>query len=475
MYRTALKLLTGTFMKLWGGRFETGPSEVFEQFSASLHFDKKLLQADVEGSQAFALALARAGILTEEEAGTLIAAFEAIGSQARDPHYFDDATDEDVHTFVIRKLKEQVGGLADKIHTGRSRNEQVSLDTRLWLRASTHTLLEQVAALMAELLVLARKYESAIVPGYTHLRRAQAVLWPHYLLSYFEMFARDFERLEQARQRMNVMPLGSGALAGSGFALDRAQIASDLHFSAITANSMDVSADRDFALDFLYASSMVILHLSRLAEDWILYSSEEFGWLTLGDGVTSGSSLMPQKKNPDSLELIRGKSGRVFGDLTSLFVTMKGLPTTYNRDMQEDKEPLFDAFHQTSGSLAMAKVVAESVVLHPEKPEAAAEDSWVVATDLAEELARQGVPFHQGHQLVGRLVLESVKTGKKPADWTGESLAAFAPEFKADMARLLKPVEGMKTRKIHGGTAPEAVEAALGAADRRLADLRKRV
>jgi argininosuccinate lyase len=459
-------------MKLWGGRFETGPSETFEQFSGSLHFDKKLVLADAEGSQAFALALARAGILHNEEAATLIGAFQSIAAEAKDPHYFDGATDEDVHTFVIRKLKEKVGALADKIHTGRSRNEQVSLDVRLWLRTSTDVLRQQLIALMEELLTLARKYPEAVIPGYTHLRRAQAVLWPHYLMAYFEMFARDFERFTQTRARINVLPLGSGALAGSGFPFDRHQMAKDLNFAEITRNSMDVSADRDFALDFLYASSLVMLHLSRLSEDWILYSSEEFGWMTLGDGVTSGSSLMPQKKNPDSLELIRGKSGRVFGDLTSLFVTMKGLPTTYNRDMQEDKEPLFDAFHQTSGSLAMAKVVAETVVIDPAKPAAAAEESWVVATDLAEELARTGVPFHQAHQLVGRLVLESVKSGKKPGDWTPEALEAFAPEFTAAFARFLQPAAGMKTRAVPGGTAPDAVMQALHEAEHRLAAMR---
>src|SRR6185437_8298810 len=350
-------------MKLWGGRFETGPSRIFEQFSGSLQFDRKLILADTQGSQAFARALAKQGILTAAECDSLVQAFDQIAKEAQEPRYFDGAGDEDVHTFVIRKLNEKVGSLSEKIHTGRSRNEQVSLDVRLHLRVCAGALLAEIADLMRALLALARKYPDAIIPGYTHLRRAQAVLWPHYLLAYFEMFARDFERLDQARARINVMPLGSGALAGSGFAFDRQQIARDLDFPRITRNSMDVSGDRDFALDFLYSSSMILLHLSRLAEDWILYSSEEFGWITLGDGVTSGSSLMPQKKNPDSLELIRGKSGRVFGDLTSLFITMKGLPMTYNRDMQEDKEPLFDAFHQTSGALATAKVVAESVVL----------------------------------------------------------------------------------------------------------------
>ena len=275
------------------------------------------------------------------------------------------------------------------------------------------------------------------------------------------MFARDHERFGEARRRTNEMPLGSGALAGSGFPHDREAIARDLGFDAITRNSMDVSADRDFALDYLYAASVTMIHLSRLAEDWILYSSEEFGWIELGDGVTSGSSLMPQKKNPDSLELIRGKSGRVLGALNSLLFTMKGLPLTYNRDMQEDKEPLFEACDQVNGCLEMARAVAESVVLREQVPAEAADESWVVATDLAEALARNGTAFHQAHQIVGRLVLESVRAGKKPADWNAASLAQFAPEFTPDVARLLDPREGMKTREIAGGTGPETVAAAL--------------
>jgi argininosuccinate lyase len=366
-------------MKLWGGRFETGPSEVFERFSNSLHFDRRLLAADVRGSQAFARSLARAGVLTEAECAALCEAFDAIQADAASEAYFDGADDEDIHSFVIHKLKERIGALADKIHTGRSRNEQVSLDMRLWLRDECDRTRELVRALMSALLDLASKYPEAVIPGYTHLRRAQPVLWPHYLLAYFEMLARDYERLGDARRRVNVMPLGSGALAGSGFPHDREAIARDLGFASITANSMDVSADRDFALDYLYAAAMVMIHLSRLAEDWILYSSEEFGWMELGDGVTSGSSLMPQKKNPDSLELIRGKSGRVIGALNSLLFTMKGLPMTYNRDMQEDKEPLFEAADQVNGCLEMARVVAESIVLRPSVPFAAVEESWVVA------------------------------------------------------------------------------------------------
>lgn len=455
-------------MKLWGGRFAEGPSAVFEKFGESLHFDKRLADADIRGSQAFARALKGVGILSAEECDALVAAFEEMRGEAAHPRYFDGATDEDVHTFVIRKLKDKVGGLADKIHTGRSRNEQVSLDTRLWLRDEIDEIRRLLVALLAELIALAENYPDAVIPGYTHMRRAQAVLWPHYLLAYFEMFARDLERLDQTRERVNAMPLGSGALAGSGFPFDRESIAKDLGFSSITRNSMDVSGDRDWALDFLHCGNLILIHLSRLAEDWILYSSEEFAWMELGDGVTSGSSLMPQKKNPDSLELIRGKAGRVFGSYASLLMTVKGLPMTYNRDMQEDKEPLFIAADQVASSLAMAKVVAESVVLKPAVPAQAAEDSWVVATDLAEELARQGLPFHQSHLLVGKLVLESVRKGKKPADWTAETLAQFDSHFTADFIRLMKPVEGMKSRVVPGGTAPASVAAALATAKERL-------
>src|SRR5512140_2675361 len=367
-------------MKLWGGRFEHGPSEVFERFSNSLGFDRRLVDADIRGSQAFARALERVGVLTAGERATIVGAFDQIREESRQPAFFEGATDEDVHTLVIRKLGEKAGALAGKIHTGRSRNEQVSLDTRLWLRDTLDEVRPLLTGLMSSLLALAHRYPDAVLAGFTHMRRAQAVLWPHYLLAYFEMFARDGERLGAARSAANMLPLGSGALAGSGFPFDREEIARDLGFEGITRNSMDVSADRDFALDFLHAASLTMLHLSRLSEDWILYSSEEFGWLELGDEVTSGSSLMPQKKNPDSLELIRGKCGRVFGSYSSLLMTMKGLPLTYNRDMQEDKEPLFVAADQLAGSLEMAAVVVRSAKLRPAKTAAAAEESWVVAT-----------------------------------------------------------------------------------------------
>ncbi len=458
-------------LQLWGGRFQSGPSATFEAFSGSLHFDKRLVDCDIRGSQAFARALERVGILTAEERAQLVSAFDEMRVEAKEPAFYEGATDEDVHTLVIRRLKGKVAGLADKIHTGRSRNEQVSLDTRLWLRETIDETRALLREFLKELLDLANRHADAVIPGYTHMRRAQPVLWAHYCLAYFEMFLRDDERLAQARARVNLCPLGSGALAGSGFPFDREAIARDLGFDGITRNSMDVSGDRDWALDYLYATSTLMLHLSRLAEDWILYSSDEFGWLELGDGVTSGSSLMPQKKNPDSLELIRGKSGRVFGSLTSLYVTVKGTPMTYNRDMQEDKEPLFIAADQCNGSLAMIAEVAKTTVLKPEAPAEAAEVSWAVATDVAEALARAGTPFHQAHKLAGKLVLYSLQNGMKPADWSAKDLADFSPEFRPEMAALMNPKEGMKSRQVPGGTAPEQVRQALAAAAERLAAL----
>ena len=459
-------------MKLWGGRFEKGPSEVFERFSGSLHYDHRLWQADIRGSQAFARELERQGILTALELEQISSAFDDLAAEGPQAELAAGAADEDVHTLVIRKLKAKIGAPADKIHTGRSRNEQVSLDFRLWLREEIVALRVRLAELMDALLELATRHGGAVLPGYTHLRRAQPVLWAHYLLAYFEMFSRDAERLDRAYRAADLLPLGSGALAGSGFPFDRERMAQDLGFSGITRNSMDVAGDRDFALDFLYACSVAMLHLSRLAEDWILYSSEEFGFIELGDEVTSGSSLMPQKKNPDSLELIRGKAGRVAGCLQSLMMTVKGLPLTYNRDLQEDKEAVFEADDQLAGSLEMAVAVARSVRLNVERAAAAAGQSWTQATEMAEALARKGVPFHRAHQIVGALVLESIRLKRQPGDWTPEQLAAFAPELDSSMAELIDPARAVENHNVPGGTAPAMVIQALEEARGRLAELR---
>lgn len=454
-------------MKLWGGRFESGPAELFERYSGSLHFDRRLFEADVLGSKAYASALERVGILTPEERAAIHAAFDRMLEEAGGDGYFD-ADDEDVHTFVIRRLGEAVGPLAEKIHTGRSRNEQVATDFRLWMKGAIRDAQRGLEQLMASLLALAEREQDALLPGYTHLRRAQAVLFPHYLLAYFEMFWRDWQRLEQAGGRTDVLPLGSGALAGSGFPFDRDAMAADLGFSSVSANSLDAVSDRDFALDFLYSASTTMLHASRLAEDWILYSSEEFGFLDMGDEVTSGSSLMPQKRNPDALELLRGKTGRVCGHLQALMTTLKGLPLAYNRDLQEDKEGVFDAADQLCQSLRVLALCVDTARIRPEAMSKAAEDGWVSATALAEILARDGVPFHRAHQIVGGIVLASVKRGKRPQDWTLAELREFAPELDERVLEALAPRAALGNHAVPGGTAPSSVRSALACAKARL-------
>ena len=458
-------------MKLWGGRFEAGPSEVFERFSVSLQFDRRLADVDIRGSQAYARALEGVGVLTASEREEVVAVFEAMREEARSPKFFEGADDEDVHTLIIRKLKERAGELADKIHTGRSRNDQVSLDVRLWLREEIDASRGLLAEVMGSLLAMARRDPQAIIPGYTHTRRAQPELWAHYLLAYFEMFWRDYERFGEARARVNVMPLGVGGAGGFGVSVRSRGDCTGFGIP-IDHSEFDGCFGRPgFRAGFSACGVDDDAPLSRLAEDWILYSGEEYGWLELGDGVTSGSSMMPQKRNPDSLELIRGKCGAVFGDYSALFLIMKGLPMTYNRDMQEDKPRLFDAADQLRGSLEMARVVVETSRLNPARPAAAVEESWAVATDLADAMVREGVPFHQAHKIVGRLVLESVRASKKPADWTAGTLAEFDPAFTASMTRYLKPEEGIQTRELAGGTGPRAVAAALNEAETRLAAL----
>jgi len=458
-------------MKLWGGRFERGPSKIFEDFSHSLAFDRRLFFADVEGSRAWARALERAGIFTGQEADRVCSALEQLAAEARAHPEFFEGADEDVHTFLLRKLREKEGAgdsLADRLHTGRSRNEQVSLDLRLWMKEEIEASLVRLDALLEALLAQAERHPHLTLPGYTHLRRAQPVLWAHYLLAYFEMFARDRGRLLAARRSADAMPLGSGALAGSGLALDRRQLARDLGFARLTANSLDATSDRDFVLEFLFAASTAFLHLSRLAEDWILYSSEEFGFLELSEEVSSGSSLMPQKKNPDALELLRGKAGRVLGDLVGLATVLKGLPLSYNRDLQEDKEAVFDAADQLRGGLEMAALVVATAEPSPAAMAAAA-GGWSCAADLAEYLALKGVPFRQAHEIIGRMV----RAGRSPENWTLRVLRKFSAKFDEDCLPLLRGSEGIRRREIPGGTGPEAVAEALREARKRLAEWRQ--
>jgi len=451
--------------KLWGGRFEKGAGEQLEAFSRSLHFDYRLALPDIRGTKAYARWLERARILTRAETARAIKALGGLADEVVSvgPKYFEGAAEEDIHTFVLGKLRERVGELADKLHTGRSRNEQVALDFRIWLKddaivPAKHAL----RGLLAALVEMAERHPAVIVPGYTHLRRAQPVLWPHYLLAYFEMFRRDYERLEQCHESADVMPLGSGALAGTGMAaVDREMLAEALGFARISRNSVDAVSDRDFALEFLFAASLCFLHLSRLAEDWILYSTEEFGFLEMADEVSTGSSLMPQKKNPDSLELIRGKTGRVLGHMVSLATTLKGLPLSYNRDLQEDKEPVFDAAEQLEQALRMAAQVVATTSLHEKAMKKASTDGWLCATDLAESLAAKGVPFHKAHEIAGKLVLDSLRSGKQPQNCSLEDLKRSSPLFDEKCLSLLSPEAGIARRTAPGGTAPSSVRLAL--------------
>ena len=459
-------------MKLWGGRFETGPAELFEEFSESLSFDRRLLKADIIGSKAFVSALHQVGVLSDEERDLVRSAFDRILEQSKEPGFFDGASDEDVHTFLIRKLGEEAGPVADKVHTGRSRNEQVATDFRLWMREEIRANQARLVGVIQALVDFAKREPTALLPGYTHLRRAQGVLWAHYCLAYVEMFRRDWERFEDAYRRTDVLPLGSAALAGSGFDFDRQAMADELDFSRVSRNSLDVVSDRDFCLDFVYASSVTMLHISRLAEDWILYTSEEFGFMELGDEVTTGSSLMPQKRNPDALELLRGKSGRVCGHLHALMVLVKGLPLAYNRDLQEDKEGVFDAADHVAGSLEVLRLCVETTKINPQVMEEAADSSWTCATALAEFLARNGTPFHRAHKVVGGLVLASVRDGKKPSDWTLEGLKEIAPEFNADALELLSARRALDNHVPPGGTAPASVESAVAEASSWLEALR---
>ncbi|MBI4463716.1 MAG: argininosuccinate lyase [Acidobacteria bacterium] len=449
--------------KLWGGRFEKGPGAELEAFSHSISFDYRLAQADIQGTKAYVRALQRARVLNRRETARALKALNALAQELASggAKWFQGAPEEDVHTFVLSRLKDRIGELADKLHTGRSRNEQVALDLRLWLKEAIQSAQQALKGLLTALLDKAGKHPSVILPGYTHLRRAQPILWAHYLLAYFEMFRRDYHRLEVCRQSADVLPLGSGALAGSGFAIDRQKLAQELGFSQISRNSLDAVSDRDFALEYLFAASLCFLHLSRLAEDWILYSSEEFGFLELAESVSTGSSLMPQKKNPDSQELIRGKSGRMLGHWVSLATVLKGLPMTYNRDLQEDKEPVFDAAEQLEGALRLATEVVASAAPQPDAMKKASGEGWLCATDLAEFLASKGVAFRQAHEIVGRLVLDSVRAGREAQDCSLDDLRRYSPVFDKQCLPLLNPQAGVERRAVPGGTATASVRQAL--------------
>ena len=446
--------------KLWGGRFTGKTDPLMEQFNASIGFDQKMWRADVWGSQAYARALASAGILTGDEAAAIVAGLDQVAGEWAAGSFQIMAGDEDIHTAIERRLTELIGAVAGKLHTGRSRNDQVATDVRLWLRTEILVLQGHVRQLIAVACDRAAAEIDLLMPGYTHLQPAQPVRWSHWLLSHAWAWQRDAQRLAELTVRVNVMPLGSGALAGNPFPIDRQALAADLGFGAITQNSMDGVSDRDFIAEFLFWATMTMVHLSRFAEDLIIYSSREFGYVTVADAYSTGSSLMPQKKNPDALELLRGKSGRVMGQLTGLMTLLKGLPSTYNKDLQEDKEPLFDAVNNLSGSLQIACGVLSTLMPNPAALRAGLSPE-MLATDLAEYLVRKGVPFRETHHIAGAAVRMAELHAVPLSELELTDLQTLHKAFAEDVFELWDFERSVEQRDVQGGTSRRAVQAQI--------------
>ncbi len=450
-------------MKLWGGRFSQGPEEVMKQFNDSFRFDQRLYAADIAGSQAYAQALYMAGYLLEEEKENILSGLAQIKGEFDAGEFVSRPEDEDIHTAVERRLFELIGPAAGKLHTGRSRNDQVAVDLRLYVMAEIDHMLAQLGQVQTALVDKAEAHLDVLMPGFTHLQPAQPVLFSHWLMSYFWMLARDKARLQDARTRTAVSPLGSGALAGNPFGVDRTQMAEALGMPAISMNSLDAVSDRDFVAEALFAFSMIAVHISRLAEDLILFSNPALKFVEIGEGYATGSSLMPQKRNPDSMELARGKSGRVIAALVNLLVVLKGLPSTYNKDLQEDKEALFDSIDNLSLTLSVVAGVVASLQVFPENM-AAQLDEGMLATDLADYLVRKGMPFREAHHKVGEVIryaeIHGVTLSKVP-------LAAFqavSPLFKEDVYHTFDFMQAVSKKDSVGGTALSAVKEQIAAA-----------
>jgi len=421
----------------------------------------------VTASIAYCEALVGAGVLTADEGNQIRGALAEILEKGNAD--FSDESAEDVHSFVEARLIEMTDDLGRKLHTGRSRNDQVATDFRLWLRDAIDDLSAVIKDTQIALLDFAESNREVVIPGYTHLQRAQPVLLAHWCLAYFEMLARDRERLGETRTRVNVMPLGSAALAGTSFPIDREALARSLGFAAVSRNSLDAVSDRDFGVEFLSACSLLMVHLSRLAEDIILYATTEFGLFELGDAIATGSSLMPQKKNPDSMELVRGKAGRVFGDLLALLTTLKGLPLAYNKDMQEDKEAVFDAYDTVSASLKVSATVLRNISVHKERASVSASTSYMNATELADYLVRKGMPFREAHEVVGKVVMRAIELGKELDQLPLSELREVSALFAEDVHSALTLEQTLNSKSQAGGTAPEAVASALTRARQSLA------
>lgn len=449
-------------MSLWGGRFQQGSSDMFRQVNDSLPFDRVLVKQDITGSIVWSRAIASAGVLTVSEQQDIEYALNELLALAESGELdFNASPEEDIHSFIESALIEKLGDVGRKLHTGRSRNDQVATDFRLWCKEHIELLIKDLLNAKASLVTLADKFKLAILPGYTHLQRAQPVRFPHWCLAYVEMLKRDISRLEDLLDRMNQSPLGCGALAGTTYAVDRQLIADQLGFSSPCLNSLDAVSDRDYVLELLFCASTSMMHLSRLAEDLIFFNSGEAGFIRLGDQVTSGSSLMPQKKNPDALELMRGKCGRVFGSLQALLVTMKGLPLAYNKDMQEDKEGAFDAVNQWHICLCIACEVLDSVELDVERCADAAKQGYANATELADYLVAKGVPFRTAHDLSGQVVLAALAQHKAIEDLPLEALQQYSELIEQDVYPVLQLEYLVDKRNILGGTGVAPVSVAL--------------
>jgi len=453
--------------KLWGGRFVTHTVESVENFTASIAVDARLYRHDIMGSIAHAKMLARQRIISSIEARKIVRGLQAIEREIDNGKFAFSNADEDIHMNIERRLTERIGSAGGKLHTARSRNDQVALDMRLFLRDEVKLILDALATLRQELVKTAQKHLDVIMPGYTHLQRAQPVLFAHHLLAYVEMFLRDSERFADGLERINVLPLGSGALAGTTFPIDRRYVAKLLGFRRISKNSIDAVSDRDFLLEFLAAASILFVHLSRLADELVLWSSQEFGFIELPEGYCTGSSMMPQKKNPDVPELIRGKTGRVFGHLHALLTIMKGLPLAYNRDLQEDKLPLFDTVDTVKASVTMMSEIVAGIKVRRERMQRAVEDGFMNATDVADYLAERGVPFRDAHEITGRIVQFCLTNNKRIDDLTLDEFKRFSAKFDKSIYDYLQVEAVVARRSALGGTARQNVL-------RRLKELRTR-
>jgi len=455
--------------KLWGGRFSQPTDKFVEEFTASIEFDQRLYRYDIQGSIAHAKMLAKQGIIAAGEAETIVAGLEGILADIEAGSFSFSVGLEDIHMNIEARLIERIGPVGGKLHTARSRNDQVALDVRLYLRDELLAIRDYLAGLRQALLSQAEANLETIMPGYTHLQTAQPVLFAHHLLAYFEMFGRDAGRMADVAKRLNHLPLGAGALAGTTFPIDREFVAEQLGFAGVTRNSLDSVSDRDFAIEFCAAASILMMHLSRLAEELILWSSADFAFIELSDAFCTGSSIMPQKKNPDVPELVRGKTGRVFGNLVSLLTLMKSLPLAYNKDMQEDKEPLFDSIDTVKGSLKIfAEMIAEMKV-RTAQMRTAASRGFSTATDVADYLVRKGLPFRQAHEVVGKTVRYCIEQNKEIPDLGLEEFRRFSPLIEADIYDHVTLEASVNARRATGGTAREAVEREIGRARAELA------